>query len=46
MSWVLNREGLDARTLGVIYVAVVQAVMIYRLETWVMILCIGKFWWG
>ena len=29
LSWVLSREGADARTLGKIYVAVVQALIIY-----------------
>ena len=36
LSQVLIREGADASTLGRIYVAVVQAVMLYRSETWVM----------
>ena len=34
LSQVLIREGSDAWTSGGNYVAVVQAVMIYRLETW------------
>ena len=34
LSWVMSREGADAWTLGRIYVAVVQAVMLYRSETW------------
>ena len=33
---VLIREGADARTLGRIYMALVQAVMLYGLETWLM----------
>ena len=36
ISRVLIREGVDARTLGRIYVTVVQAVMLYGFETWVM----------
>ena len=32
----LSREGADARTSGRIYVAVVQAVMLYGSKTWVM----------
>ena len=36
LSRVLIREGVDARTLGRIYVTVVQAVMLYAFETWVM----------
>ena len=33
---VLSREGADARTLGQIYLAVVQLVLLYRSETWLM----------
>ena len=40
------REGADAWTSGIIYGAVVQAVMMYGLETWVMTPCIGRFWGG
>ena len=35
LSRVLIREGVDDRTSGRIYVAVVQVVLIYRLDTWV-----------
>ena len=42
ISWVLVWEGVDARTLGMFYTAVVQAVLIYGLETWFMSPCIGK----
>ena len=38
----LSREGADARTLGYIYLAVVQSVMIYGSETWVMTPRIGR----
>ena len=38
---VLIREGTDARNLGNIYVAVVQAVMLYGSDTWVMTLRVG-----
>ena len=44
MSRVLSREGAGARNLGRIYGAVVQAVMMYRLETGVMKSCIGRVW--
>ena len=40
----LIREGADDRTLGRIYAAVVQAVMLYKSEMWVVILHIGRFW--
>ena len=36
LSWVIGREGLDARTLGMFYTVVVQAVLLYRSELWVM----------
>ena len=42
MSRVLIREGVYARTSGSIYVAVSQVIMLYRLETWVMTLLIGR----
>ena len=42
LSRVLSREGADARTLGRIYMAVFQAVMIYESETWMMTPCIGS----
>ena len=42
MTGMLIREGVDARTLVQIYLAVVQPVMIYRSETWVMTLHIGR----
>ena len=37
----LSRKGADSRNLGQIYLLVLQSVMMYRLETWVMTLCIG-----
>ena len=37
----MTREGADDRTSGMSYVAVVQAVMMYGSETWVMKLCVG-----
>ena len=46
LSWLLRREGADARTLGMFYVAVVQAVLIYRSEMWVMSPRIGKMLGG
>ena len=36
LTWVLSREGVDARTLGKVYLVVVQAVLLYRSETWVL----------
>ena len=36
LSWVLSREGVDSRTLGHIYLVVVQLVPIYGSETWVL----------
>ena len=36
------REGTDTRTLGRIYVAVVQVVIMYRPETWVITPHIGR----
>ena len=33
---ILEREGLDRRTVGMFYVAVVQAVIIFESETWVL----------
>ena len=38
----LGIEGTDAQTLLILYVAVVQALLLYRLERWVMSLLIGK----
>ena len=42
MTRVLGIEVEDARTLGRFYVAVVQAVLMYGSETWVMIPRIGR----
>ena len=36
LTWVLSREGEDARTPGNIYLAVVQLVLLYRSEPWVL----------
>ena len=44
LSRVLVREGADARTSGIIYVVVVQAVLLYGSETWVMTPHIGRVW--
>ena len=40
----MSREDVDARTSGRIYMFVVQAVMLYGLETWVIKLQIEGFW--
>ena len=39
---VFGREGADSRTSGMFYVSVVQAVLLYGLETWVIFPCIGR----
>ena len=36
LTRVLGREGVDARTLGMLYVAVVKVVLLYGSETWMM----------
>ena len=36
LNWVLSREGADARTPGHIYLAVVQSVLLYGSDTWVL----------
>ena len=38
----MSREGVDARTLGRIFVAVVQEVVIYRSDMWLMTPRIGR----
>ena len=42
LSRVLVQEGVDAQISGMFYIAVVQALIIYRSETWVMSPRIGK----
>ena len=42
MSSLLTREGADAPLYGRVYVEVVQAVMLYRSDTWVMTPHIGR----
>ena len=44
LSRVLSREGADTRTLGIIYVEVVQVFLLYGLKTWVIKTRIGRFW--
>ena len=44
LTRVLISEGADAQTSGHIYLSVVQSVMLYRLETWVMTPALGGFW--
>ena len=46
MSRVLTREGAYSQTSGSIYVAGVQAFMIYRLDMWVMTMHIGRVFGG
>ena len=41
MSRILGQEGSDARTTGIFYKSVVQATLLFRLETWVMASRIG-----
>ena len=43
LTRVLIREGVNARTMGQIYLAVVQSFMLYRLETWFITPHIGRF---
>ena len=43
MTGVLSREGAYAKTLGHIYLEVVQTVMLYGSETWVMTPGLGGF---
>ena len=42
LSWLLGREGSYERTSGMFYIAVVQSVLLYGLETWLVSLMIGK----
>ena len=42
LTRVLGREGKDARTLGQIYMVVIQLVMLYRSETWMTTPHIGR----
>ena len=42
LSRVLGREGADARTFGMLYIAAVQAVLLYRSETWITYPRIGR----
>ena len=46
LSRLLGREVADSRTSGIIYVAVVQAILLYGLETWLMTSRILKFLGG
>ena len=42
LSTVLGREGMDARTSGIFYLAVVQAVILFGSEMWVIFPRIGR----
>ena len=42
LTVLLSREGVDEQTSGQIYLAVVQLVMMYGSETWVVTYCIGR----
>ena len=46
MTRVLSREGEDAQTLGQIYLEVVQSIIIYESESWVLTLCMKRVWGG
>ena len=46
LTRVLEREGVDAWTSGRIYMVVVQAVLLYGSQMWVMTPCIGRVWGG
>ena len=45
-TWLLRREGADARKLGHIYLAVVQLVLLYGSETWVLTPHMQMMWGG
>ena len=45
-TWLLSREGADAGTLGHIYLAVVQLVLLYGSETWVLTPHMHRMWNG
>ena len=42
LYWVIVWEGADARTLGIFYTVVVQVVLLYGSDLWVISLRIGK----
>ena len=42
LSWAIRREGADARTSRIFYTTLVQVVLLYRSESWVMSTRIGK----
>ena len=42
LMWLLERYGVDAQTSDLLYVAIVQAVMLYGLDTWVVYPRIGR----
>ena len=45
-TWLLSREGANARTLGHIYLAVVKLVLLYGSETWVLTPHMQRMWGG
>ena len=42
MSYILSREGVTPRVSGLFFKAVIQAVLLFRTETWVVTLRMGK----
>ena len=42
MSRILGREGSDIHTSGTFYKSVVQEILLFRLDTWMMIPLIGR----
>ena len=42
LTRILSREGVDARTLGQIYLAVAQLIMLYGSKTWVPTSCVDR----
>ena len=46
MAWILGRDGADTWTLGCFYVTVVQAILLFRSQTWVLTLHIKRILGG
>ena len=46
LDWILGRDGADTRTLGGFYIAVVQYILLFGLEKWVVTLRIKQLWGG
>ena len=46
LYWILGREEVYVRTLGQLYLAIVQATVIFGLEMWFVESCIASTLWG